>query len=45
MCAGMREMSHHHPTISLFDIPVLLVGIAIAAPFILVLIAPFTHGL
>jgi hypothetical protein len=45
MYAGMREMSYHRPTISLFDIPILLVGIAIAAPFILALIAPFTHGL
>jgi hypothetical protein len=38
-------MSHGQPTIKLIDIPVLLVGIAIAAPFVLVLIAPFTHGL
>lgn len=45
MIEGVREMSHRQPTIKLIDIPVLLVGIAIAAPFVLVLIAPFTHGL
>jgi len=45
MLAGRREMSHCHPKFSLIDIPALLLGIAIAAPFVLVLIAPFTHGL
>jgi hypothetical protein len=38
-------MSYHQPKFSLIDIPMLLLGIAIAAPFILVLVAPFTHGL
>lgn len=41
----MRDMTYRQPTISLFDIPVLLFAIAIAMPFVLMLIAPFTHGL
>jgi hypothetical protein len=42
---GLVEMTYRQPKISLIDIPVLLLGIAIAAPFVLMLIAPFTHGL
>ena len=38
-------MTYRQPTISLFDIPVLLIATVIAMPFILMLIAPFTHGL
>ena len=38
-------MSHDHPKFNLIDIPMLLLGIAIAAPFILILVAPFTDGL
>ena len=41
----MREMTHRQPTISFIDIPVLLLGVAIATPFVLVLVAPFTTGL
>ena len=38
-------MTYRQPKISLFDIPMLLIGMAIAAPFVLMLVAPFTHGL
>jgi len=38
-------MTYRQPTISLFDIPALLLSVGIAAPFVLMLIAPFTHGL
>jgi len=38
-------MTYHQQKISLIDVPVLLVAVAIAAPFVLVLIAPFTAGL
>lgn len=41
----MRDMTYRQPTISLFDIPVLVIATAIAVPFVLMLIAPFTHGL
>jgi hypothetical protein len=41
----MREMSYDHPKFSLIDIPMLLLGIALAAPFVLMLVAPFTDGL
>jgi hypothetical protein len=42
---GMSEMTYRQPTISFIDIPVLLLGVAIATPFVLVLVAPFTAGL
>ena len=38
-------MSNNQPKISLIDIPMLLLGVWIAAPFVLVLVAPFTNGL
>lgn len=38
-------MTYRQPKISLIDFPVLLIGVAIAAPFILMLVAPFTQGL
>lgn len=38
-------MTDHQPNISLIDLPVLLIAAVIAAPFVLVLIAPFTAGL
>ena len=41
----MRDMNNRQPTISLFDVPVLLIATMIAMPFVLMLIAPFTHGL
>ena len=41
----MRDMTYRQPTISLFDVPMLVFAIAIAVPFVLMLIAPFTHGL
>jgi hypothetical protein len=42
---GLGEMTYRQPKISLIDIPMLLIGIAIAAPFILMLVAPFTQGI
>jgi hypothetical protein len=42
---GLGEMTYRQPKFSLIDLPMLLVAIAIAAPFVLMLIAPFTHGL
>lgn len=38
-------MTYRQPTISLFDVPGLLLCVAIATPFVLVMIAPFTAGL
>ena len=38
-------MSYRQPKFSMIDIPMLVLAIAIAAPFVLVLVAPFTHGL
>ena len=42
---GMRHVSYRQPKISLFDLPILLFATVIAAPFVLMLIAPFTNGL
>ena len=41
----MRDMSPRQPTISLFDLPALLLATAIGVPFVLMVVAPFTHGL
>ena len=41
----MSDMTYRQPKFSLIDIPMLLLGVAIAAPFVLMLVAPFTHGL
>lgn len=38
-------MTYQQPKFSLIDIPMLLLAVAIAAPFVLMLVAPFTHGL
>jgi len=41
----MSDMTYRQPKFSLIDIPMLLLAVAIAAPFVLMLVAPFTHGL
>ena len=38
-------MTHRQSRFRLIDIPMLLIGMAIAGPFVLMLIAPFTDGL
>ena len=38
-------MTHHQPRISLIDVPALLLAVVIAAPFALLVIAPFMPGL
>ena len=38
-------MTYNQQKISLIDVPAILLAAAIAAPFVLVLIAPFTVGL
>jgi len=41
----MSDMTYRQQKFSLIDIPMLLLAVAIAAPFVLMLVAPFTHGL
>jgi hypothetical protein len=38
-------MSRRQPRLSLIDIPMLIFGMAMAAPFVLIVVVPFTRGL
>ena len=38
-------MPYHRLMTSAIDVLIVLLGLAIAAPFVLLLVAPFTHGL
>ena len=38
-------MPYHRPKTGPIDVLMVLLGFAIAAPFVMMLVAPFTHGL